>query len=297
MNAPIAIFVYNRPSHTKSVLDNLSLNKQAKNSELFVFCDGLKQNSTDVIKTAVQETRSLIESENRFKKVTIYKHQENQGLAKSIIFGVSKVLSQYDKIIVLEDDIVPEKGFLGYMNEALNIYCDNDEVGCVHAWNYTFNKNMISDSTFFLKGADCWGWGTWKNAWDLLELDGRLLLNQIKTKNLDFEFNRNNTHSFTKMLEDQIEGKNNSWAIRWHASLFLANKYCLHPKYPIVKNIGLDGTGTHSGVELLLQKTVKKIKIKKKDTPKENLFFYKSFEMGIKSNLNLWENLKKKFGY
>jgi len=76
MFSPIALFVFNRPTHTKKVLDKLALNKEAKNSELFVFCDGLKRNASDALKIAVQETRSIIDAENRFKKITIYRHDE-----------------------------------------------------------------------------------------------------------------------------------------------------------------------------------------------------------------------------
>ena len=297
MFSPIALFVFNRPTHTKKVLDKLALNKEAKNSELFVFCDGLKRNASDALKIAVQETRSLIDAENRFKKITIYRHDENIGLAKSIIFGVTKVLSIYDKIIVLEDDIVPEKGFLKYMNDALNLYHYVDEIGCIHAWNYSFKKNYIKESTFLLRGADCWGWGTWKRSWDLFESDGNKLRLEIEKKHLIYSFNRNGTHQFYDMLKDQIDGKNDSWAIRWHASLFLANKYCIWPKYPIVKNIGLDGSGTHCGEKDLIQLVKNKIKINKFLILKESDDFYNSFKTGLIEKINIWQKTLYFFRY
>jgi hypothetical protein len=281
MNSPIALFVYNRPIHTKKVLDKLALNKEAKNSVLFVFCDGLKQNSSDTMKIALQETRAIIELENRFRKVIIHTHNENQGLANSIIFGVSKVLYTYNSVIVLEDDIVPEKGFLKYMNQALEMYKNVQEIGCISGWNYTFKKNNLKTQTFLLKGADCWGWATWKRSWDLFEKDGSKLKQEIENNDLVLSFNRNGTHSFYEMLTDQIHGKNDSWAIRWHASLFLANKFCLYPKYPIVKNIGFDGTGTHCGNEEIYQITTKFINLNKTTLFEEDDQFYKSFEFGL----------------
>lgn len=277
----IALFVYNRPEHTKMVLDKLALNIGAKESELFIFCDGIKQNSSDALKNALHETRALIELENRFKKVIIYTHNENQGLANSIIFGVSKVLSIYDRVIVLEDDIVPEKGFLKYMNQALNMYQDVQEIGCIHAWNYTFKKNMIKTSTFLLRGADCWGWATWKRSWELFESDGNKLKKEIENNNLVHSFNRNGTHPFFEMLIDQINGKNDSWAIRWHASLFIANKFCLHPCISLVYNIGFDGSGTHCGVQDIPQKTQKSIKINKISKFEEDCNFFDSYKHGF----------------
>ncbi len=290
--SPIILFVFNRPKHTKLVLDALSKNPEAKYSFLYIYCDGPKKNITFQENNFIKQTREIIQNENRFHKVKIVFHDNNKGLSNSIIDGVSDVLSKHEKAIILEDDILPQKGFLKYINEALRMYETTDEIGCIHAWNYTFNHNKIKQSTFLLKGADCWGWGTWKRAWDLFESNGSLLLNEIQTNNLEHEFDRNNTHGYTNMLKDQIIGKNNSWAIRWHASLFLANKFCLHPTYPIVKNIGLDGSGTHCDVEDFIQLTSKKIKLTKHTEFKENIDFFNSFKLGVKTKLTRWEKLK-----
>jgi hypothetical protein len=274
---PIVLFVYNRPIHTQMVLNGLAKNPESKHSILYVFCDGAKDNSSPENIHNISMTRQIIQSENRFKEIVIEMHPKNLGLANSIIYGVNKVINRFEKVIVLEDDILPMIGFLKYMNTALNMYENNEDVGCIHAWNYCFSKNSIKDSTFFLKGADCWGWGTWKRAWDLFEENGQLLLNEIISSKREFEFNRRGTQPYINMLKDQINGKNNSWAVRWHASLILKNKFCLQPTRSIVKNIGFDGTGVHCGVETIRQKPVSRIKLKKMNLVKENLFFYKDF--------------------
>ena len=290
--SPIILFVFNRPYHTIKVLDALSLNPEAKNSELYIYCDAFRIDSSNEEKSLIIQTRQIVQNESRYKRISIVNQDVNKGLAHSIIDGVSEVLMKHDRVIVLEDDILPEKGFLHYMNTALNMYENVDEIGCIHAWNYTFNHNKIEQTTFLLKGGDCWGWGTWKRAWDLFESNGEKLRNEILKQNLTDSFNRNNTHGFLNMLNEQIIGKNNSWAIRWHASLFLANKFCLHPTYPIVKNIGLDGSGTHCDVEDFIQLTTKKIKLTKHTEFKENIDFFNSFKRGVKTKLTRWEKLK-----
>ena len=290
--SPIILFVFNIHYHTIKVLDALSLNPEAKNSELYIYCDAFRIDSSNEEKSLIIQTRQIVQNESRFKRISIVNQGVNKGLAHSIIDGVSEVLMKQDRVIVLEDDILPEKGFLRYMNDALNMYESNQEIGCIHAWNYTFNRNTIRQSTFLLKGADCWGWGTWRRAWDLFEINGEKLRNEILKQNLTDSFNRNNTHGFLNMLNEQIIGKNNSWAIRWHASLFLANKFCLHPTYPIVKNIGLDGSGTHCDVEDFIQLTTKKIKLTKHTEFKENIDFFNSFKRGVKTKLTRWEKLK-----
>jgi hypothetical protein len=284
--SPIVLFVYNRPFHTQRVLDGLANNPESKQSILYVYCDGAKPNSSNEMLHNISKTRNVIQSEKRFKDIIIVMRSTNLGLATSIISGVSEVVKKHGKVIVMEDDILPMKGFLNYMNSALNLYEMNEEVGCVHAWNYYFPINTIKDSTFFLKGADCWGWGTWKRAWDLFESNGSLLLNEILSNNLEYEFDRKNIHPFTNMLRDQIEGKNNSWAIRWHASLFLNNKLCLHPTYAIVKNIGFDDSGEHCGIENFKQYPVSKIKLKKLDIFEENNCFFVDYKRYVSNDTN-----------
>lgn len=271
--APIVLFAYNRPIHIKKVLEALALNIEAKDSLLYIYCDGAKENVSEVTNQKIIETRTTVNLENRFLKVIIKEHKKNKGLANSIIDGVTEIVNKYGTIIVLEDDIVPSPGFLKYMNDALKLYFNEPQVGCIHAWNYNLNVGNYTESTFFLKGADCWGWATWKRAWDEFNPDGKELLETLESKKLEFEFNRKNTHSFIEMLKNQIEGKNDSWAIRWHASLFLKNMYCLHPTRPIVKNIGLDNTGVHCGTSDLKQTPTSFIEINKIPIKESEWFF------------------------
>lgn len=238
--APIALFVYKRPNHLKRVVDSLLKNKAVSESELFIFSDGPKMEE-DV--GSVSEVRDYIETIDGFKKVNLIKRNRNLGLANSLISGVSEVISLYSQVIVLEDDIVVGPNFLEYMNEALRRYEKSEEVACIHGWNYPIKGK--SSATFFLKGADCWGWATWKRAWVLFETDGKKLLNRIESLGLIREFDLVGAYPYTQMLKDQINGKNNSWAIRWHASMFCENKYTLHPFVSQVLNIGLDNSGTH----------------------------------------------------
>jgi hypothetical protein len=245
MLAPIVFFVYNRPKHTRQVLHALSGNFLAKESILYIYADGAKDNANDEQKQRVKETRELIKSERWCKEVTIIESDRNMGLAASIINGVTDVVNQYGKVIVLEDDLITSPYFFTYMNDALTLYEDDEQVISIHGYVYPVKKKL--PDYFFLKGADCWGWATWKRGWDVFNPDGEYLLNEIKRQNLEKEFNFNNSYDYTGMLQDQIDGKVSSWAIRWYASAFLENKYTLYPGKSFVENIGFDGTGTHCG--------------------------------------------------
>ena len=290
--APIGLFVYNRPWHTQQTVEALLKNQIASDSDLYVFSDEVKRS---VDEQNVLAVRKYIRNIMGFRNITIIERTVNLGLANSIINGVTEIIRKHGRIIILEDDIVPNSGFLKYMNDALNLYNGEPRVGCIHAWNYNLDLKDHKESTFFLKGADCWGWGTWERAWKEFNPNGKELLNTIQKKDLGFEFNRRNTHDFVKMLKDQIAGKNDSWAIRWHASLVIKNMYCLHPTQPIVKNIGFDDSGVHCGILNIDQKPIDYIELQKIPIEESDWFFvaYKKL-MNEKIHLTStkWQKLK-----
>lgn len=290
--APIALFVYNRPVHTKRTVEALLSNDLAANSNLIIYSDGAK-NEGSVGK--VLEVRSFIKSIKGFKSVHLVEQEENLGLAKSIIQGVSNVIAQYGKVIVLEDDLVTSPYFLTYMNKGLKLYEEEEDVISIHGYIYPINLHTL-ERTFFLKGADCWGWATWKRGWDLFEREGEKLLYQLTSNNLTHEFDFNGSYPYTQMLKDQINGKNDSWAICWYASAFIHNKYTLYPVKSLVQNIGLDLSGTHSGKEVnynedTLSNTIfshlEKIIVTENQEAKKSIeqFFRKNTKAGLKQKI------------
>jgi len=237
--APIVLFVYNRLNHTRQTVEALQKNELAAQSELFIFSDGAKSKKDEIL---VREVREYLKNIHGFKKTTIIEQEENLGLAKSIITGITNIVNKYGRVIVLEDDLVTSPVFLRFMNDNLDMYQNEFKVVSIHGYMYPI-KNL--PNTFFIKGADCWGWGTWKRGWDIFEADGKKLLLELQEKKLQKEADFNNSYGFTKMLKNQIKGKNSSWAIRWYMSAFLKDMFTLYPGESYVQNIGNDNSGTH----------------------------------------------------
>jgi hypothetical protein len=240
--APIALFTYNRPDHTAKTIAALAANELAADSDLFVFSDA-PRNAQAV--EGVQRVRELVRAIVGFRSVTVIERQENFGLSRSIISGVTDLVARYGRVIVLEDDLVTAPFFLRYMNDALERYAEDDRVVSVHGYIYPVQGEL--PEAFFLRGADCWGWGTWKRGWDLFEEDGAKLLHEIRKRRLTRDFDFDNSYPYTRMLQRQVRGENDSWAIRWYASAFLEGKLTLYPGRSLVQNIGNDASGTHSG--------------------------------------------------
>jgi len=271
--APIVLFVYNRLWHTQETVTSLKANELAVESDLIVYSDGAKNPKAA---KEVEAVRNYIKSVTGFKSVTLIERKENNGLAKSIIAGVTETVNKYDRVIVLEDDMVLSKYFLHYMNDALNIYELEERVISIHGYCYPLTTKL--PETFFLQGADCWGWATWKRGWDLFEPDSKKLLNELINKKLAYKFELNGTVANIKMLKNQINGKVDSWAIRWHASAVIKNKLTLYPGTSLVKNIGADGMGTHTKKtdDYLTEVSTAKINVGN-IAIEENLFAFKIF--------------------
>lgn len=239
--APIALFVYNRPDHTKETINALLQNKEASDSDLYIFADAARDNSAQV---QVDDVREFIHSVNGFKSITIVEQTLNLGLANSIIQGVTRLCSQFDSVIVLEDDLVVSPFFLKYMNDALVVYCDDEDVANICGYMYPIKHTHESDC-LLVRFAMSWGWATWSKSWELFNPNGQALLDEIYSTGQAKNFNRLGPPTLLSMLKGQIAGENNSWYIRWCASLFLNNKLSLAPKVSLVNNIGIDGSGLH----------------------------------------------------
>jgi putative methyltransferase (TIGR04325 family) len=240
MTAPIVLFTYSRPTHTKRTVESLLRNPLAVVSDLIVYSDTAP---TPEKQAAVDDVRLYLATITGFRSVTINCRPTNFGLARSIIEGVTEILQQSDRVIVLEDDMVTSPHFLTYMNQALDRYADDDRVASIHGYVYPVDQPL--PEAFFLPGADCWGWATWRRGWQHFNPDGRYLLRELKRTKLLHAFDFNGAYAYSDMLEDQIKGLNDSWAIRWYASAFLAGKLTLYPGRSLVHNIGNDDSGTH----------------------------------------------------
>ena len=237
--APIVLFVYNRPKHTKLVLDALALNFGAKDSVLFIYADGPKPGITAEQQQSMDETRILVQSETRFKKTTVIVRNVNYGLFRNVSEGVSEVLGLYGKVIVLEDDTLPAPGFLKFCNEGLIMYQNSPNVYSVNGYQHPINTNRFE--TILLPFTNVWGWATWSEKWGLLDpspVELELMRNNNFVKS---RFNLAD-YDFVHMFENK-----KSWAIKWYFKVFSYNGLNVFPTQSLVVNIGFDGSGENSG--------------------------------------------------
>lgn len=241
--APVALFLYNRLDHARRAVVALQCNGLADQTDLFVFCDGAK-NAQDA--PGVAQVRDLAKGITGFATVNIVEREGNLGLSASIIDGVGGICRRFGRVIVLEDDLVTSPYFLRYMNDALDLYAEDQRVIAVHG--YMFPVTAPLPETFFLRDPGCWGWATWQRGWALFDPNGTRHLAAIQQQRREREFDLDGSYPYLAMLRNRIAGKNSSWAILWYASAFLLGKLTLYPGVSLVRNLGFDGSGTHNGV-------------------------------------------------
>ena len=284
--APIVLFVYNRPWHTKQTLNALMKNELADKSILYVVSDGPTSEATMIDKERIVEVRNLIKNIKWPYKKYIYEENKNKGLGNIIIEYVTKLIKKYGRLIVLEDDIVTSVGFLKYMNDALSLYASEEKVMHISAYWFPTKNAKKLPNTFFYNTASCWGWGTWERSWNKLIIDTDYLKKKIlKDKKYIYKFNIEGSADFSLQLQKNITGEINTWAIKWYSSLFLNNGFSLHPNRSLVRNIGMDGTGInfnnsnskeYYNNSLVNYVKVEKIKIKESVTSRKQMKqFYK----------------------
>ncbi|MHA1755359.1 MAG: glycosyltransferase [Promethearchaeota archaeon] len=253
--APIVLFVYNRPWHTRQTVEALKKNNLAKDSNLFIFSDGPK-NEEDI--RDIEKVRKYIKTIDGFKNINIIEREKNYGLANSIINGITEIVNRYGKIIVLEDDCVPSDNFIAFMEKCFDKYENNEKV--MNVTGYSLPINISSDypyDIYFSYRSSSWGWGTWRRAWQCFERNKSILEEIKKSSNLRKKINRAG-EDLIPMLKNQIDGKLDSWAVFWSINIIKNDGVCVNPIKSKIKNIGHDRTGIHCGLSnRYIVKTIK----------------------------------------
>ena len=240
--SPIVLFVYNRPWHTRKTHEALRENALAKASDLYIYSDAPK---TPAEKENVSVVREYIRTTEGFRNLEIIEREENFGLARNIVSGVSKIINEHKRVIVLEDDIVTSPEFLTFMNTALDYYENNKKVWHISGWNYPIVPDGLDD-VFFWRVMNCWGWATWEDRWRYFEKDPDHLISTFSRKQIS-RFDLDDSGIFWNQVTDNARRKVNTWAIFWYATIFTHDALCLNPTRTYAENIGHDGTGENCG--------------------------------------------------
>lgn len=236
--APVVFFGYNRADHATRALESLSACPEIAETPITIYMDGPK-NEEGV--PAVESARAAVQRAAP-AHARIVLREENLGLANSIRAGVSAACAEHGRVIVVEDDLLLAPSALTWFNRALDRYRDDERV--MHIAGYWPEDRPELPPSFFLRWPAVWGWATWDRSWQALEWDLELLRDRIEARDLVGRFNEGGWDFFGQLL-GTLEGKYDSWGIRWYASVLLNEGLALHPRTSLVANTGTDGSGVH----------------------------------------------------
>lgn len=243
MNAPVLLFTYKRLDKLKLTVEALAANYLAKESDLFIFSDAAKQTADEGVVNCV---RSYLKTISGFKNITIIEATKNKGLANSIISGVTEVMKRHEKVIVIEDDLRTTQNFLSYMNEALNFYCAEEKVFSVSGYSFNLGvREHQNADAYFLNRGWSWGWATWKDRWCKVDWEVSDYSSFRKDRKRRSQFTKGGS-DLNSMLDSQMSGRLDSWAIRWFYSQFKYSGLTLYPVLSKVYNEGFDEDATHT---------------------------------------------------
>lgn len=299
MYAPVVIFAYNRSRQLQETLEALGRNEAAEKTDVFIFSDGPK-NEEDAVK--VEQTREVIERyqyKNNFKSFTVYGYRENQGLAKSVIAGVTKVIQQYEKAIVLEDDLITSPDFISYMNAGLEYYGNDEKVGAISGFSsISVKKGKCLNGIYKSRTGNSCGWATWLRVWEQVDWDvSDYSIYRSEAKMIQ-KFN-SIQYGISDILDKQMAGFIDSWAVRWDYHFFKNDLWTIYPVASKIQNVGFGKEGSTSRNRFDKRRKIRAKRLPFKMVEKEILPDLTSdtcnyFKVGIMEKLLDWlQKLKK----
>ncbi len=241
--APICLFTFKRLDCTKQTVEALKNNTLASESELFVYTDAPRNDEeAKVVDTVKEYTRTI----DGFKKVHLVPRENNMGCAKSIITGVSELMENYGKAIVVEDDIVTSTNFLAFMNQCLDQYQNDQKIWSISG--YTFHIDYPQDypyDAYMVQRGSPWGWASWKDRWDTVDWQASDFFEFKKDRKRVREFHVGGS-DLVRMVTRNLVGDIDGWDPIWIYQQFKNKQYSVYPVVSKVQNIGFSPDATHT---------------------------------------------------
>jgi len=237
-SVPIVLFVYARPDHLSQTLACLRENQVPL---IYAFSDGPR--TPDKV-SMVTQVRDLLHGID-WCEVILCEREENWGLGRSVLAGVTEVLSKHEMCIVFEDDLICVPGTYQYLVAALQHYRDDQSVMSVTGWTHPLvTPSDVTDQPYFDGRAECWVWGTWARAWQGMQEDANTLMQRCEAKGID-------VYRYGADLPNmaEVELQKNIWAVRWLYWHILNQRLCLRPPWSMVEHIGFDENATNAKSE------------------------------------------------
>ena len=245
LRAPVAFLIFNRPETTRIVFEEI---RRARPSRLFVIADGPRAHVPEDNEKCLL-ARAVVDAVDWPCEVIKRFSDKNQGSMGNISGGLDWLFTLENEAIILEDDCVPDSSFFRFCDELLEKYRDDERVAQISGDNFQFGRKTFPHSYYFSRYNHCWGWATWRRAWQ--ENDNAMTYwpDFRDSGKLSSVINNSREISYWEEVLDLVMAeKIDAWDCRWLLSCWRQNRLTILPASNLVTNIGFgpDATNTTS---------------------------------------------------
>lgn len=243
--APVLIITYNRYDHLRQTVEALKQNYLADQTDLFIASDYPK---SELDSESVQKVRDYIKSICGFKSVVPLFREYNYGAVENSLSAKKEIFEKYDRLIVMEDDVVTGKGFLKFINDGLEKYKDNKKIYAVCGYMWEMQNAKPMKNQIFLHTFCAWGYGMWRDKETWVQGGPDLAREFLSSLKLFYKMNRASPH-YLLMVASIAKGQLVAGDVNRSLTMIKSQKLCLFPPRSLVRNIGFDGSGIHCGLD------------------------------------------------
>ncbi|AGA66977.1 glyocosyltransferase [Brachyspira pilosicoli] len=248
MKKAVLFIIFNRPDTTSKVFEAI---REAKPPRLYIAADGPRKDVKDDYKRCMS-TRDIIKKVDWDCEVKTLFRDKNLGCGLGPAEAISWFFENEEDGIILEDDCLPNQSFFYFCEELLDYYKDNDKIMHIHS-NH-IGKPYSNYSYYFSSMERCWGWATWRRAWNLYDYKlEKYSYDLIAKKIEEVYFSDFYIDYWKSILDEMIEyhkkNKNDIWDYQWSFSILANDGLCICPNINLVSNIGFGKDATHCSYE------------------------------------------------
>lgn len=248
LETPVLFLVFNRPSSTRRVFNQL---KNAKPARLFIAADGPRPDHSDDLILCL-EVKEIIDTIDWPCEVFRLYRSGHLGCKRAVSDAISWFFRHVDQGIILEDDCLPVSSFFSFCSDMLDRYKNDPHVFQITGNNFQHGISRGEGSYYFSKYAHIWGWATWKRAWNYYDLELRSWpLFRISTEYQTLFSSEAEKKYWTRKLDHYYNDpeKADYWSLQWQFACWQQGGAIVTPQKNLVTNIGF-GSGTHTFIIL-----------------------------------------------
>lgn len=243
LKTPVAFIIFKRPDTTERVFEAI---RQAKPPKLLVIADGSRADRPGEAEKCAA-TRAIIERVDWDCEVLKNYSEINLGCGKRVSSGLDWVFDNVAEAIILEDDCLPHPTFFRFCEELLERYRYDNRIVTISGQNVQFGSKRTEDSYYFSRYNHCWGWASWRRAWQYYDFDMKLW-SEVKARGFlcDLLVDSQAVNCWVELFQSTYDGKINTWDYQWTFACWLQSGLSILSNVNLVSNIGFGTASTNT---------------------------------------------------